>query len=191
MYLKGKKENERDRRCYIIESNIQNPGFKSQDPRLTKIQHTKSKFQKSKIKDWQTSNIQNESKIYISCYHSAQVHTLQTKLLFLSRIMVSKAFCQMLWKPWSSGPWFSGVANLRSDSRSRYPTCTDSPLPFQGKRLQRGNATTKINWVWVGGKEIQSTQHLVLILLHVRFTHKRFTQLSFSQDRLIFNHNIN
>ena len=123
--------------------------------------------------------------------HSAQVHTLQTKLLFLSRIMVSKAFCQMLWKPWSSGPWFSGVANLRSDSRSRYPTCTDSPLPFQGKRLQRGNATTKINWVWVGGKEIQSTQHLVLILLHVRFTHKRFTQLSFSQDRLIFNHNIN
>ena len=123
--------------------------------------------------------------------HSAQVHTLQTKLLFLSRIMVSKAFCQMLWKPWSSGPWFSGVANLHSDSRSRYPTCTDSPLPFQGKRLQRGNATTKINWVWVGGKEIQSTQHLVLILLHVRFTHKRFTQLSFSQDRLIFNHNIN
>ena len=71
--------------------------------------------------------------------HSAQVHTLQTKLLFLSRIMVSKAFCQMLWKPWSSGPWFSGVANLRSDSRSRYPMHS---LRIRPKALKKAEDST-------------------------------------------------
>ena len=75
--------------------------------------------------------------------HSDNMHTLKTPQPFYLELQDSKAFCQMLWLPWSPGPCPQGSHLMRYDPRSRYPMHFSLEYPKALKKAEGHGLSAK------------------------------------------------